>query len=147
MSERRGQCLCGAVRFTAYGMGDTFSTCYCQMCQRWSGGPYRGVSVPSEKLEITGRENIVTIQISSFAERAFCRKCGSGIWWRMVAGPYVGKTSIPIGLLDDRSGLTLSYEMFTDYKDSTTEVPSGTKQMTKAEAEAIIASFDPGSDA
>ncbi len=142
MSERRGQCLCGAVRFTAYGMGDTFSTCYCQMCQRWSGGPYRGVCVPSEKLEITGRENIVTIQISSFAERAFCRKCGSGIWWRMVAGPYVGKTSIPVGLLDDRTGLKAGSVTFSDLKDHTNDPPHGVEEMDSTAVAQIIATIE-----
>jgi len=51
---------------------------------------------------------------------------------------------VPIGLLDDRSGLTLSYEMFSDYKDSSNRVPENTRQMTSAEAEEIIATFDTG---
>ncbi len=141
MTDRTGQCLCGAVKFKAADMADTFSTCYCDACQRWAGGPYNGVSVPSENLKYEGRAHIGVIKITDFAERAFCKKCGSGIWWRLTRGQYVGKISIPVGLLDDRSGLALSDEMYSDYKDHTNERPEGVAQMTSAEAESIVATF------
>ena len=141
MTDRTGHCLCGAVSFVAKGMGDSFSTCYCDACQRWAGGPYSGVNVPTENLAFEGAEHIGIIKTTDFAERAFCKKCGSGIWWKLTRGQYVGKTSIPIGLLDDRSGLVLSDEMFSDYKDHTNERPENVAQMTSAEAEAIVATF------
>lgn len=144
MSNRTGHCLCGAVRFEAKDMADTFSTCYCDACQRWAGGPYRGVSVQTDDIVFEGREHIGIVKSSDFAERAFCKKCGSGIWWRLTRGQYVGKTSIPLGLLDDRSGLTLSDEMYADYKDHTNTRPEGVAQMTSAEAEAIVATFTDG---
>jgi len=142
--DRTAKCMCGKVKLALKDVPDTFSSCYCETCQRWAGGPFRGVTVKTENLEIEGEDHIGTIQSSGFAERAFCKECGSGIWYRLTSGPYVGGTSIPIGLLDDRSGLSLSYEMFTDYKDETNVVPEGIRQMTKAEAEAIIATFDDG---
>jgi len=144
MTDRTGQCLCGAVSFKAVDMSDTFSACYCDSCQRWAGGPYMGASVKTENLEVDGSENIGIIKTTSFAERAFCKKCGSGIWWRLTYGQYVGSTSIPIGLLDDRSGLTLSDEMYSDYKDHTNERPENVGQMTSTEAEAVVATFTEG---
>ena len=140
--DRTGQCMCGAIKFTAKDTPDTFSTCYCETCQRWSGGPMRGITVKTENLDLSGQEHLGVIQTSDFAERAFCKKCGSGIWFRRTSGKYFGGTSLPIGLLDDRSGLTVSYELFTDYKDATNEIPEGTQQMTKTEVDAIIATFD-----
>ena len=142
MTTRTGHCLCGAVSFTAHEMGDTFSICYCDMCQRWSGGPYRGVSVPTENLEITGRDHISILKTSAFAERAFCSKCGSGIWWRMFAGPYTGKTSIPVGLLDSRDGLTANSVTFSDLKDHTNEYPEGIEEMDTAAVAKIIESIE-----
>ena len=141
MTDRTGHCLCGAVSFTARGMGDTFSTCFCDACQRWAGGPYNGINVPTENLVFEGVVHIGVIKTTDFAERAFCKKCGSGIWWRLTRGQYVGKTSIPVGLLDDRSGLVLSDEMYSDYKDHTNVRPEGVAQMTSAEAEGIVATF------
>ena len=144
MTNRTAKCMCGAVTLRLQGAEDTFSACYCDACQRWGGGPFRGVSVKTENLGVDGEAHVGIVQSSSFAERAFCTKCGSGLWYRLTAGQYVGSTSVPIGLLDDRSGLTLSYEMFSDYKDSSNRVPENTRQMTSAEAEEIIATFDTG---
>ncbi len=132
MTKRTGQCLCGAVKFTAKDTPETFSTCYCKDCQRWVGGPYRGMSVPTENLEITGREHISVYKSSDFAERASCRKCGSPLWWRLTKTKYFGKTSIPVGLLDDTGGLTLNHVLFSDYKDQTNDIPDDVEQMTSA---------------
>lgn len=140
--DRTGQCACGAVKFVAKGAADTFSTCYCKTCQRWGGGPLRGVNVQTENLEVQGRENLKLYQSSDFAERANCKKCGSAIWYRLTSGKYFGNTSILVGSLDNTSGLSLSYEMFTDYKDQTNDIPEGVDQMTSEDVSKIIATFD-----
>ena len=144
MTTRTGHCLCGAVSFTAREMEDTFSICYCEMCQRWGGGPYRGVSVATENLEIEGREHLGILQTSAFAERAFCKRCGSGIWWRMTGGPYVGKTSLPVGLLDDRTGLTATSVTFSDLKDHTNLPPEGLEEMNSKAVAKIIKTIEAG---
>ena len=141
MTDRTGQCLCGAVSFRATDMKDEFSICHCKQCQRWVGGAYRGVNVATENLEISGRDNIHVFASSEFAERANCKTCGSAIWWRLTAGPYVGKTSIPVGLLDDSDGLVMSTELFVDLKNSTNEMPDDWEKMTSADVEKIIAEF------
>jgi len=141
MTDRTGHCLCGAVSFAARGMEDTFSTCFCAMCQRWNGGPFSGVSVKTENLTVEGSANVGTRQSSDFAERAFCTKCGGSLWYRLTSGQYVGNISIAVGLLDDRTGLTLATEYFADYKDSTNHVPPDVKQYSEADVEKMIASF------
>jgi len=133
--------MCGAVKFSASGVPNDFSSCYCKMCQRWVGTAYRGVLVLTENLVISGRENIRVFASSAFAERASCRKCGSAIWWRLTAGPYVGKTSISLGLLDDTDGMVLSGELFVDLKNSADVIPEGISQMTSEEAAEIVADF------
>ncbi|MGR3342889.1 MAG: GFA family protein [Paracoccaceae bacterium] len=141
MTDRTGQCMCGAVSLSAVNMADEFSACHCKMCQRWVGTAYKGVLVATENLTITGRENINVFASSDFAERANCNICGSAIWWRLTAGPYVGKTSIPVGLLDDTDGMIMSHEYFVDYKNSTNELPDSRVQRTGTEVEKIIADF------
>ena len=141
LSDKTGQCMCGAVKFSASDVPKDFSSCYCQMCQRWVGTAYRGVLVPTESLTISGRDNIRVFASSAFAERANCKKCGSAIWWRLTAGPYVGKTSISLGLLDDTDGMVLSGELFVDFKNSTNDIPEGISQMTSEEAAKIVAGF------
>ncbi len=141
MTDRTGQCMCGAVTFSAEDMADTFSVCHCKMCQRWVGSALKGVSVKSKNLTVSGGENISTFQSSEFAERANCKICGSALWYRLTAGKYVGNTSLPIGLLDNADGLVLNTEYFVDYKNSTDELPEGRAQITSVEVGAIIKDF------
>jgi hypothetical protein len=58
-----------------------------------------------------------------------------------TAGPYVGKTSISLVMLDDPDGMVLSRELFVDFKNSTDEIPEGISQMTSEEAAKIVADF------
>jgi len=124
MTEKKGRCMCGAVKLNATDVPEVFSTCYCKTCQRWMGSPFRGVSVKFDNLTISGQENIAVFQSSDFAERANCKNCGSAIWYRLTAGKYAGNTSIPVGLLDDTTGLTLNHEYFTNIFPTTKTAPT-----------------------
>ena len=42
-----GQCLCGAVTFTAKGVESHVHACHCSMCRRWNGGSGMAVAVKS----------------------------------------------------------------------------------------------------
>lgn len=139
MKDLKGQCLCGAVSFTAPKKSDEFGMCHCQMCRRWAGSAFKGISVSTDKLEITGAQSIKVLKSSDWAERHFCGECGSALWYRLTAGPYVGSTNIAIGLLDDTKGLRLKVEYFVDYKTSADEFPEDRTQMTEADVMAFFA--------
>jgi len=139
MTNRTAKCMCGAVTLRLQGAEDTFSACYCDACQRWGGGPFRGVSVKTENLGVDGEAHVGIVQSSSFAERAFCTKCGSGLWYRLTAGQYVGSTSVPIGLLDDTSGLKMIREIFTDEKADVVSFSGERNTMTGEEVFALYA--------
>jgi hypothetical protein len=139
MNQLKGQCLCGAVSFTAPRESNEFSMCHCKMCQRWAGSAFKGIHVSTDTLEITGAGSIKTLKSSDWAERHFCGTCGSALWYRLTAGPYVGKTSIAIGLLDDTEGLHLKNEYFVDYKTSADVLPEDRIQMTEADVMAFFA--------
>ena len=47
-----GQCLCGAVTFTAEGVESHVHVCHCSMCRRWNGGP--GMAVAVDLVVFTG---------------------------------------------------------------------------------------------
>lgn len=116
MSARTGQCLCGAVRFTASETGN-FGACHCQMCQRWLGGPMLGVTVPEAAMAVEGAEHVVTRRTSDWASRSRCGTCGSPLWYRYDRGADgTGDYEVPIGLLDNADGLHLRREIFIDRK-------------------------------
>ncbi|MDP2739926.1 MAG: GFA family protein [Pseudorhodobacter sp.] len=117
MSVRTGGCMCGAVRFEAQLTRHEFGACHCEMCRRWTGSALLGITVPRAKVVWSGQENIATIQSSSWAERAWCSKCGSGLYFRVtVESDYSNDIEIPVGLLDDANGLSMANEIYIDHK-------------------------------
>jgi len=115
--NRTGQCLCGAVHFVIRDANPEFGACHCKMCQRWTGSLGMNLTAPSDTVTFEGIENIGRYKSSDWAERAWCKKCGSNILYQVTAdGPYHGNYHIPVGLLDDTSALNLSGEYFVDNK-------------------------------
>src|SRR5256885_974828 len=78
-----GHCLCGAVSFVS-PQAREIGACHCGYCRRWGGGPMLTVHCgPDVKFE--GGENIGTYASSEWAERAFCRQCGTHLYYRLHA--------------------------------------------------------------
>lgn len=96
-----GRCLCGAI--AAEGSGEPqITACHCEMCRRWHGGPSVSVRF-SEGIAITGGEDSVGwFRSSEWAERGFCKTCGSTLFYRLVeTGEIMGEAgsfALPTGL-------------------------------------------------
>lgn len=84
------------------------------MCRRWAGGPYLAAG-PAE-VQFKGEENLTVIKSSDWAERGFCNKCGSSLFYRLTAGEYAGLTNVGFGTLDDQSGFEMVREWYCDLK-------------------------------
>lgn len=132
---RTGGCLCGAVRFTARLEGTKFGACHCEMCRRWTGSALLGISVPEVNVDWQGAEHIAKRKTSAWAERAWCRNCGSGLYFQVtIDGPYAGILELPIGLFDDANGLTMTNEIYIDHKpDSYAFAGSDRQVLTRAQ--------------
>ena len=124
----RGQCLCGAVTVHAALTGELMA-CHCQQCQRWTGGGPLYAAETTE-LKVEGREHIETYRHTAHGERAFCRHCGSTLWWSFKGAP---PSMVAPGLLDDQSGLRLTGEIFTDRRAPWQDPVPGTTQSTESE--------------
>jgi hypothetical protein len=130
-----GQCLCGAVRFRFRFARHHLQACHCGQCQRWTGGsPLIGARV--EDTEIEGEDNIARYHASDFGERAFCRVCGTTLFWKMQDGPV---NFLCAGLLDDQTGLEMKEEIFIDRRAPWLKPWVDASQSTEAEE---IAKFD-----
>ncbi|MDR7124177.1 GFA family protein [Pseudotabrizicola sp. 4114] len=137
--SRSGGCLCGAVRFTAKLDRKTFGACHCEMCRRWSGSALLAITVPTGNIGWQGAEHIATLQSSDWARRAWCARCGSGLYYMVTAeGPHFGNTEIPIGLLDDANGLTMQSEIFFDQKPDCFAYAGETQKLSRAETLAMF---------
>lgn len=80
----KGLCLCGAVTISVSKSVDQISVCHCGMCQKWSGGP--GFSIDGgSNLTIEGKEAITVFASSSWGERAFCKHCGTHLFYHLIS--------------------------------------------------------------
>ncbi|MCB9669888.1 MAG: GFA family protein [Alphaproteobacteria bacterium] len=112
-----GRCMCGAVTFEIDGLREDFGACHCEMCRRWTGSAFLGISVPHTDIRFTGLDRVKKLQSSAWAERAWCDACGTGLWYRVTANHRMAeKYEIPIGLLDHSDHLRMTREIFIDCK-------------------------------
>lgn len=93
MSTISGGCQCGAVRFSATGLGRA-SICHCRMCQK-AFGSFFGPLVTANGLEWT-RGSPKRFASSNAASRGFCGHCGTPLTYEYESG-----IDIAIGALDD----------------------------------------------
>ncbi|MET0942271.1 MAG: GFA family protein [Mesorhizobium sp.] len=97
-----GSCLCGAVRLTTTGNLRGVVYCHCSQCRKQTGHYFAATNVSNADLTIDGGENITWFRSSDFAERGFCRTCGSALFWKPRDGDYI---SVLAGLFDKPTGL------------------------------------------
>lgn len=133
-----GECMCGAVKIIATAQEPTVAACHCEMCRRWSSGPF--MEVNCEEATFEGEEYISRIRSSEWAERGFCAKCGSNLFYHIIES---ADYQISAGLFGEQSKLNFSLQVFTDSKPPFYEFANETKMMTGAE---VVAAFAPSSD-
>ncbi|MGR3373706.1 GFA family protein [Pseudooceanicola nanhaiensis] len=143
MSERQGGCMCGAVRFTATDVPAGFGACHCEMCRRWTGSAMLAVSVPEVSVTWAGAAQIRTLQSSEWAERAWCGRCGTGLYYRLTTEG-ASTIEIPVGLIDDMSGMEFRREIWIDHKPDAFAFAGERERLTREEA---MDRFGPAEDA
>lgn len=137
--EAKGRCLCGAVEVTAKKLSKNMGACHCSMCRKWSGGPLFAVDCGTD-VSFRGEENITVFSSSDWAERAFCAKCGSNLYYRLKQS---GQTMMAVGLFDDETPFVFEHQVFIDEKPAFYSFADKTKNMTGAE---LFALYAPASD-
>ncbi len=129
--------MCGAVGIKGTAKEPKVAACHCDMCRRWSSGPYFEVSC--ENVTFEGESNISTIRSSDWAERGFCKKCGSNLFYHIIDSDAF---QIAAGILDEQSDLRLSLQVFIDKKPPFYTLADETEIMTAAEVYAAYAPPD-----
>lgn len=135
MTAIQGKCLCGAVTVRADVATAHVEVCHCEMCRRWASGPYMCVGHDGA-LEIDGKDDVTVYQSSEWGRRAFCKNCGTALYWHM---PMSGHYAISAGILLDQTSLTMSKQIFVDEKPAYYDFANDTPKMTGAE---VMAAFN-----
>lgn len=129
-----GNCLCGEVTVTAVSEEAAFGACHCDTCRKWGGGPLLVVECNAE-VRWTGEESIAVYASSDWAERGFCKTCGTHLFYRLKAGDF---HVLPLGLFSGVEGFTLAQEVFIDAKPHGYAFAGERPKLTGAE---LFASF------
>lgn len=133
--EAKGSCLCGKVEVRASSISTDIGACHCDMCRKWAGGPYLGVDCNTE-VEFSGAENVSAFSSSDWAERGFCSKCGTHLFYKLKEkGQYI----MPVGLFEASSKFKFDHQIFIEEKPEYYDFANETKNMTGEEVFAMFA--------
>lgn len=131
----QGACLCGEVTVTVPDRTD-ISACHCCMCRRWGGGPFLAVLCGSD-VQIDGQAAVSAFASSEWAERGFCSRCGTHLYYRFVAA---NEYAFSAGLFQDGLELTLKEEIYIDSKPAGYAFAGERERLTEAQ---VLAKYAP----
>lgn len=136
MSEvLNGQCLCGAIKFAATSANNQMGICHCGMCRRWSGGAFMATDC-GESVNFQDDSQLGRYRGSEWAERLFCKNCGSTILWQTQDGK---NQHVSVQAFDDPGAFEFASQIFIDRKPASYAFTNETKNMTEAEVFAMFA--------
>jgi hypothetical protein len=132
-----GTCLCGAVHLTVAQVSE-IGACHCGFCRKWGGGPMLGAHCGTE-VTFTGEAHITVYASSEWAERAFCRRCGTHLYYKLLP---TGEYFVPAGVLDSEA-LALTSQIYIDKKPPYYTLANETVMLTEQQ---VLAQYGMGGD-
>jgi hypothetical protein len=120
-----GGCLCGAVRFEALGPLRPIIACHCGQCRKQTGTYVAATACAASDLRILKDEGLAWYSSSAEAERGFCERCGSGLFWRSKGSDTI---SIFAGALDGPTGLSIEKHIYVADKPDWYDIHDGKPQ-------------------
>ncbi len=135
MGELSGKCLCGKVKVKATPRFEEVGSCHCSFCRKWSAGPFMALDC-GDDVEIEAADGLGVYKSSQWAERVFCRNCGTLITWRLHDG---GENHLSAQLFEETASYPLGLQVFIDEKPDNYNFAETTKTMTGAEVFAMFA--------
>ena len=112
LESAKGSCLCGSVSMSTSSMKNELGACHCGMCRKWGGGPFMEVNCGSD-VQIEGEEFVQVYNSSDWAERGFCKKCGTHLFYRLKHNQ---EHMVPAGFFGDSISPKFSMQVFIDKK-------------------------------
>jgi len=123
-NKSSGGCLCGAVNYEINGPMRNVVYCHCEQCRKTSGHFVAATAVSLQDLNVSEGAGLEWYQSSETADRGFCKRCGSSIFWRPTHGRYM---VVMAGTLNAPTNLKSREHIYTadasDYYDITDGLP------------------------
>ena len=106
----KGGCLCGGVTYEVDGPLRPVVACHCVQCRKTSGHYVAATQAAIADITVEGG-TLAWYRSSDHAERGFCGRCGSNLFWRRLNYP---KMSIFAGTIDGPTGLRMESQLYTE---------------------------------
>jgi len=133
MTALDGKCLCGGVTFKV-DKPTHLDSCHCTTCRRWNGGVYIGLDFT--QVDFQTQDGLTWFRSSDWAERGFCNRCGTSLFYRLVADKE--KLSVCAGAIENLPDETpLTKEYFIDEKPGFYNFEGERQKLTGAEVFAM----------
>jgi hypothetical protein len=125
MPTLSGSCLCGGVSYEVTGPLREVIACHCTQCRKTSGHFVAATACDDDDLKFNKLDTLAWYRSSAIAERGFCNRCGSTMFFRASVGNF---TSIMAGTLNGATGLKLSHHIHCATKGDYYEITDGLEQ-------------------
>jgi hypothetical protein len=103
LRSMEGGCLCGAVRYRAYGEAYGITHCHCRTCRRASGAPFvTWAGFDTDKFTFVHGQPASYVS-SANVVRTFCGECGTALTYQRSDLP--GSIDVTLGSMDDAEAL------------------------------------------
>ena len=129
ITTKTGACLCDTVKVLAKTASNKTGACHCDMCRKWASGPFMAVDCGTE-VSFEGEENLSIFSSSDWAERGFCKKCGSNLFYKLKE---TGQFIMAVGVFDDSDSFVFDHQVFIDEKPDYYNFANETRNMTGEE--------------
>ncbi len=128
-----GGCLCGAVTYRIHAASKWCAHCHCSLCRRAHGAGYvTWLGCEEDTVEIEDDASMLRwFASSSAAERGFCGRCGSTLFFR--SGRWPGELHIAVGCLDDGPDRTPQAHVYWESRVDWIEVADSLPRRTSTE--------------
>jgi hypothetical protein len=126
MADKKGSCLCGAVKFAITGPLRSVIACHCIQCRKQTGTYMSATAAQDHQLSFVETRGLKWYRSSDTARRGFCQECGSVLFWRGDGRDY---TAIAAGSIDGPTGVPLEGHIFCDSAGDYYEIAGGSYRL------------------
>jgi hypothetical protein len=127
------------VRFTVNGSLRHIIYCHCEQYRLTSGHYTAATATHIDNLQLESEDHLAWYRSSDIARRAFCRVCGSSLFWYSDSEDYV---SIMAGCIDQPCGLEAVGHSYVDSKADYYEINNELAQHSQGEALRQMYNYD-----